>query len=149
MRTALSNRRTRYTVSPVGLVLGLFGSLVSAVFTYLITVEDDAFVLDPHRTVGLFTDLPRLPESPPAQWPLVLLAPALPVLQLVAVVLCSLSATRSVGPRTMTRPRLALVVLFAAVTVDGVLSAPAGLQPVRWAGGALVVAALAVPHRLD
>ncbi|GAA0648781.1 hypothetical protein GCM10010174_85330 [Kutzneria viridogrisea] len=146
---ALSNRRTRYTASPIGLVLGLFGTLVSAAFTYLITVRNGSFYLDPHSTVERFTDLARIGGFPVPQWPLVVLAPALPVLALIAVPLCSLSAARSVGPRLMTRPRLACTAAFTAVTLLGLLTTPFGPALIPWLGPALISVALAYPHRED
>lgn len=136
LRIVLTNRRTRHTASPIGLVLGLFGTLVGAAFTYLIRISDGSFYLDPHQTVVLF-----------GQWSLITLV--LPVLHLIVVPLCSLSAVRSVGPRLVSRPRVAWLVAFAVVTLAGVVTTPAGLEQVRWLGSALVVIALAWPHRPD
>jgi hypothetical protein len=136
LRTVLSNRRTRYTAAPAGLVLGLFGTLVGAAFTYLIKISDGSFYLDPHQTVTLFRD-----------WSLLVLL--LPVLHLIVVPLCGLSAARCVGPRLMSWPRLAWLVTFAVVTLAGVATTPAGLEQVHWLGSALVVIALALPHRPD
>jgi hypothetical protein len=150
MRVTISDRRTRYTASPSGLLFGLFGTLVAAVFTYLITVTPDgAFLLDPNRTVTMFTDLTRLGSLPPVRWPLVLLTPVLPVIYLVVVPLCSLSASRHVGAALLTRTRLTWLVLIGLVTALGVLATTTVAQQSHWLGGLIVLIALALPHHED
>ena len=150
MRVPISDRRTCYTASPSGLLFGLFGTVVTAVFTYLITVTSDgAFLLDPHRTVVMFTDLGHLGSVPAVQWPLVLVAPVLPVIYLVVVPLCSLSASRHVGAALLTRTRLCWIIVFGLITALGVLTTATVAQQAHWLGPLIVLIALALPHHED
>jgi hypothetical protein len=150
MRVTISERRTQYTASTAGLLFGLFGGVVAAVFDYLVTVtRDGAFVLDPGRVPAMFADIGRLGDFPAVQWPLVLLAPVLPIVQLMVVPLCSLSASRHVGVSLISWPRLLWVCAFALITALGVLTTATAAQQVHWLGGVIVLIALSFPHHTD
>ena len=140
-------RSTVYTRSTAGLLFGLFGAVVSAFFAYLVTITTDgAFLLDAGAAFG---HLGSLGDTPPVRWPLVLLDPALPVLEAMVVVLCSLSATRHVGPALLSGPRLLWLVLFGLVTALGVLTTDTAAGQAHWLGLVIVLVALALPHHED
>lgn len=155
----MPRRFTQFTRSPLGLVLGLAGVAVGAAFTYLLSVTADTaggatVIVDPGRTLVLVRNLWQ-PESFPT-WlgPLVVLAPFLPLIQLVVVPLLCLPAARAVGPGLTSRARLAWTVFFFLVTAAGVVATVVTgpghpLFLLHWVGSALVVIALALPHRPD
>jgi hypothetical protein len=147
MDVTVSDRRTLYTRSTAGLLFGLFGGAVSAFFTYFVTITPDgAFLLDPGAA---FTALTRLGDLPPARWPVVALDPFLPVVELMVVVLCSLSAARHVGVSLISLPRLLWVGLFGLVTALGVLTTATVAEQTHWLGLAITLIALALPHHAD
>ncbi|GAA3432471.1 hypothetical protein [Kutzneria kofuensis] len=147
MGVAVSDRRTVYTHSTAGLLFGLFGGVVSAFFAYFVTITPGgAFLLDVGATFG---DLTRLADIPPLRWPVVVLDPALPVLELMVVPLCSLSAARHVGPSLISRPRLLWIGLFGLVLALGVLTTGTVPEQAHWLGLVIVLVALSLPHHPD
>ncbi|GDY30145.1 hypothetical protein [Gandjariella thermophila] len=152
-------RFTQFTRSPIGLVLGLVGVAVGAAFTYLLSVTPDAaggamVTFDPGRTLVLLRNLGQPAAFPSWEGPLVVLAPFLPLIQLVVVPLLSLPAARAVGPRLTSRARLIWLAFFLLVTGGGIAATVLGgpgqpLYLLHWLGSTLVVVALAVPHRPD
>jgi hypothetical protein len=147
MGVTVSGRRTVYTHSTAGLLFGLFGGVVSAFFAYFVTITPGgAFLLDPGAA---FTALTRLGDIPPPRWPVVALDPFLPVVEAMVAVLCSLSAARHVGVSLISRPRLLLVCLFALALALGVLTTATLAQQTHWAGLAITLVALSLPHHTD
>jgi hypothetical protein len=152
-------RFTQFTRSPVGLALGLVGVAVGAAFTYLLSVTPDTangavITFDPGRTLVLLRNLGQPAAFPAWQGPLVVLAPFLPLIQLVVVPLLSLPAARAVGAGLTSRARLIWLGFFLLVTGTGVVATllSASAQPLyllHWLGSILVVLALAMPHRPD
>jgi hypothetical protein len=150
MNATVSDRRTQYTHSTAGLLFGLFGGVVSAFFTYLVTITPTGvFVLDPGATPAMFADLTRLAELSPPRWPLVVLAPVLPILELMVAALCSLSAARHVGVSLITRVRLLWICLFGAILALGVLTTETAAQQAHWSGLVILLVALSLPHHPD
>jgi hypothetical protein len=155
----LPRRFTQFTRSPLGLLIGMAGVVVGAAFTYLLSVTPDAsgaatVAFDPGRTLVLLRNLGQPTTFPAWQGPLVVLAPFLPVIQLVVVPLLSLPAARAVGPGLTSRARLLWLAFFFLLTATGVVatlvSGPGQpLYLLHWVGSALVVVALALPHRPD
>jgi hypothetical protein len=143
----MGERRTVYTHSTAGLLFGLFGGVVSAFFTYFITITPGgAFVLDPGAA---FTALTRLGDAAPVHWPVIALDPFQPVLALMVATLCSLSAARHVGVWMVSRPRLLWVVLFGLFLALGVLTTPTAPQQTHWLGLVITLLALSLPHHTD
>ena len=143
----MGDRRTVYTHSTAGLLFGLFGSVVSAFFTYFVTITPGgAFLLDPGAT---FTALTRLGDVPPVRWPVLLLDPARPVVAAISAVLCSLSAARHVGVSLISRPRLLWIALFGAVLALGVLTTGTVAEQAHWFGLVVTLLALSLPHHTD
>ncbi|MFI9383946.1 hypothetical protein [Kutzneria sp. NPDC052558] len=143
----MGDRRTVYTHSTAGLLFGLFGGVVSAFFTYFVTITPDgAFVLDPGAA---FTALTHLGDAPPVRWPAIALDPFLPVLQLMVAVLCSLSASRHVGVSLISRPRLLWIVLFGLSLALGVLTTATAPQQAHWLGLLITLLTLSLPHHLS
>jgi len=143
----MGDRRTVYTHSTAGLLFGLFGGVVSAFFTYFVTITPSgAFVLDPGAA---FTALTRLGDVAPVRWPVVALDPFLPVLELMVAALCSLSAARHVGAWMASRPRLLWLALFGLILALGVLTTATAAQQAHWLGLVVVLIALSLPHHLD
>jgi hypothetical protein len=152
-------RFTQFTRSPIGLWLGLVGVAVGAAFTYLLSVAPNAahaavVTFDPGRTLVLLHSLGQPAAFPLWEGPLVVLAPFLPLIQLVVVPLLSLPAARAVGAGLTSRARLVWLTFFALITGTGVaatvISGPGQpLYLLHWLGSTLVVLALAVPHRPD
>lgn len=147
MDIAVSDRRTRYTHSTAGLLFGLFGAVVSAFFAYFVTITPaGAFLLDPGAA---FTALTRLGDTPPVRWPVVVLDPFLPVVELMVAALCSLSAARHVGASMVSRARLVWICLFGLVTALGVLTTATAAQQAHWLGLVVVLVSLSLPHHED
>lgn len=147
MGVTVSDRHTLYTRGTAGLLFGLFGGAVSAFFTYFVTITPGGvFLLD----VGAaFSTLTRLGDIPPTRWPVVVLDPALPVVELMVVTLCSLSAARHVGASLISRPRLLWLGLFGLVLALGVLTTGTVAEQTHWLGLILVLVALSLPHHAD
>jgi hypothetical protein len=140
----MGERRTVYTHSTAGLLFGLFGGVVSAFFTYFVTITPaGAFVLDPGAA---FTALTGLGDVAPLRWPVVVLDLFLPVLQLMVAVLCGLTAARHVGPWMASRPRVLWLLLFGVALALGVLTTPTAAQLTHWLGLVITLVALALPH---
>jgi hypothetical protein len=147
MSVTVSDRRTLYTHSTAGLLFGLFGGVVSAFFAYFVTITSGGvFLLD---LGAAFTALTRLGDVPPVRWPVVVLDPALPVLELMVVTLCSLSAARHVGASLISRPRLLWIILFGLILVLGVLTTGTLAEQTHWLGLVIVLVALSLPHHAD
>ncbi|QUQ69424.1 hypothetical protein [Kutzneria sp. CA-103260] len=143
----MGDRRTVYTHSTAGLLFGLFGGVVSAFFTYFVTITaSGAFVLDPGAAL---TALTRIGDVAPVRWPVVALDPFLPVLELMVAILCSLSAARHVGVSLISRPRLLWIVLFGLALALGVLTTGTVAQQAHWTGLAITLLALSLPHHTD
>jgi hypothetical protein len=143
----LAIRRTLYTHSTAGLLFGLFGGVVSALFAYLVSITPDgAYLLDP---VAAITALTHIGDMPAARWPSVALDPFLPVVEAMVAVLCSLSAARHVGPSLLSRTRLLWIVLFGLTLAFGVLTTATAAQQAHWLGLAITLIALSLPHHVD
>lgn len=143
----MGTRRTLYTHSTAGLLFGLFGGVVSAFFAYLVTITaDGAFLLDPGAAI---TALTHIGDAPPARWPSVALDPFLPVIEAMVAVLCSLSASRHVGPALISRARLLWLVLFGLALIAGVLTTETAAQQTHWLGLVITLIALSLPHHPD
>ncbi|HEY0501239.1 MAG TPA: hypothetical protein VGD48_36220 [Kutzneria sp.] len=140
-------RRTLYTHSTAGLLFGLFGGVVSALFAYLVTITPDgAYLLDPGAAI---TTLTHIGDMPAVRWPSTALDPFLPVVEAMVAVLCSLSAARHVGPSLLSRTRLLWIALFGLTLAFGVLTTATAAQQAHWLGLAITLIALSLPHHVD
>jgi hypothetical protein len=149
------------------LVVGLLGVAVQALFTYLVSIVQTTQgqwqpALDAGKTAILLGNVEKMNTFPVWELPLVLIAPFLPLLQMLVVIVLSIPRARTVSPRLVSRGRIGWVLFLSVVTVYAsvvtvyvatttVAFGPAGVPQLLlyWLGCLVVIVGVALPHRPD